>query len=92
VLLLRGYGGPVSLRLCFFLSIPASLGAACLVVRTTGGVPGVLPLSAAVALVTSAVVGYLTIDALMRFVERVPFWAVCVALGAVAVVGGVAVM
>jgi len=45
-----------------------------------------------VALVTSAVVGYLTIDALMRFVERVPFWAVCIVLGAVAVVGGVAVM
>jgi undecaprenyl-diphosphatase len=90
VLLLRGYEGPVSLRLSFLLSIPASLGAACLVVLTSGGVPGIAPATAAVALATSAVVGYLTIDALVRFVERVPFWAVCVVLGGLAVVGGVA--
>jgi undecaprenyl-diphosphatase len=45
-----------------------------------------------VASVSNAAVSYLTIDALMRFVERVPFWAVCIMLGAVAVVGGVAVV
>jgi hypothetical protein len=27
----------------------------------------------------------------MRFVERVPFWAVCVSLGTLAVVGGLLV-
>ncbi|WP_254840499.1 undecaprenyl-diphosphate phosphatase [Natronomonas marina] len=90
VLLLRGYEGPASLRLSFLLSIPASLGAALLVIFTSGGVPGIAPATAAVALATSAVVGYLTIDALVRFVERVPFWAVCVVLGGLAVVGGVA--
>lgn len=88
VLLLRGYEGPASLRLSFLLSIPASLGAAVLVVATGGGLPGISPAAAVVALATSAVVGFLTIDALMRFVRRVPFWAVCVALGSLAVVGG----
>lgn len=92
VMLLRGYEGPVSLRLSFLLSIPASLGAAILVVLSGGGLPGISPLAAVVALVSSALVGYLTIDALMRFVERVPFWQVCIALGALAVVGGLLVV
>ena len=91
VMLLRGYDGSVSLRLSFLLSIPASLGAAIFVIVSNGGLPELSPLAAAVALVSSALVGMLTIDALMRFVEHVPFWAVCVALGGLAVVGGVAV-
>jgi undecaprenyl-diphosphatase len=36
----------------------------------------------------AAVVGYLTIDALLRVVSRVAFWAVCLGLGGLAVVGG----
>ncbi len=92
VLLLRGYDGPAALRLSFLLSIPASLGAAVLVVVSGGGLPGLSPTVALVALATSAVVGYVTIDALMRLVERVPFWLVCVGLGGLAVVGGLAVL
>jgi undecaprenyl-diphosphatase len=38
--------------------------------------------------VAAAVVGYLTIDALLRVARSVPFWAVCVGLGALAVAGG----
>jgi len=91
VLLLRGYEGPASLRLSFLLAIPAGIGAAALVVVSGGGLPGISPLAAGVALASSAIVGYLTIDALMRFVERVPFWAVCVSLGMLAVVGGLLV-
>ena len=89
-LLLRGYEGPASLRLSFLLSIPASLGAAILVVVSGGGLPGISPTIALVALATSAVVGYLSIDALMRVVARVPFWLVCIGLGGLAVVGGLA--
>jgi undecaprenyl-diphosphatase len=87
-MLLRGYEGDVSLRLSFLLSIPASTGAAVLVLASNGGLPGISSLAAVVALTTSAVVGYLTIDALMRFVERVPFWAVCIGLGSLAILGG----
>ncbi|WP_066414419.1 undecaprenyl-diphosphate phosphatase [Halorubrum aethiopicum] len=87
-LLFRSYDPPSAFRLSFLLSIPASLGAAVLTLLDAGGLPGIDPTPAAVALGVSAVVGYATIDALMRVVERVPFWAVCFGLGALAIVGG----
>ncbi|WP_135853687.1 undecaprenyl-diphosphate phosphatase [Halorussus salinus] len=86
-LLFRGHDGSSSFRLSFLLSIPAALGAGVLVLLDTG-VPSVTPTEALLALGTAAVVGYLTIDALMRVVERVPFWGVCVGLGALAMLGG----
>lgn len=86
-LLLRGHEGEASLRLSFLLSIPAALAANALVV-VSDGVPAVSPLAAGIALAVSAVVGYLTVDALVRLVRRVPFWAVCVGFGGLAVVGG----
>lgn len=86
-LLLRGHDGPSSFRLSFVLSIPAALGGALLGV-VDEGLPALDPTTAAVALLTSAVVGYLTIDALMRLVERVSFWLICVGLGSLAVLGG----
>jgi undecaprenyl-diphosphatase len=88
-LLVRGHDGPSSFRLSFLLSIPAALGAGALVLADTG-VPAVAPVPAVLALGTAALVGYLTVDALMRVVARVPFWGVCVGLGALAVVGGAA--
>lgn len=87
-LLFRSYDPPAAFRLSFLLSIPASLGAAVLTLLDAGGLPGIDPTSAGVALGVSAIVGYVTIDALMRVVERVPFWAVCFGLGALAIVGG----
>ncbi|TKX62963.1 undecaprenyl-diphosphate phosphatase [Halorubrum sp. ASP1] len=87
-LLFRSYDPPSAFRLSFLLSIPASVGAAALTLTSAGGLPGIAPVPAAVALGVSAVVGYLTIDALMRVVERVPFATVCFALGALAIVGG----
>ncbi|MFB6206977.1 MAG: undecaprenyl-diphosphate phosphatase [Haloglomus sp.] len=87
-LLLRGFDPRVAFRFSFLLSIPAALGAGALVLLDTG-VPTVGALPAALALGTSAVVGYATIDGLLRLVRRVAFWLVCLALGALAVVGGV---
>ena len=89
-LLLRGHDGPSSFRLSFLLSIPAALGAGA-VTTLSDGIPAISPAMAGVALATSAVVGYLTIGALMRLVERVSFWLVCVGLGALAVLGGAGV-
>jgi len=90
-LLLRQYDPPAAFRLSFILSIPASLGAAAITMADAGGIPAIAPTTALVALGVSAVVGYLTIDALVRIVDRVPFWAVCIGLGALAVLGGGAV-
>jgi undecaprenyl-diphosphatase len=86
-LLLRGHEGVDALRLSFLLSIPAAAGAGVLVLADTG-LPGIDPTAALLALATSAVVGFLTVDALVRLVRRVAFWGVCVGFGALAVVGG----
>jgi undecaprenyl-diphosphatase len=90
-LLLRGYTGPAAFRLSFLLSIPAALGAGLLALLDTG-LPSVGPVAAAVALGTSAVVGYVTIDGLLRVVDQVAFWLVCVGLGGLAVIGGLLVV
>jgi len=86
--LFRSYDPPTAFRLSFLLSIPASLGAAALTLVGAGGLPGISPMAAGVALAVSGAIGYLTIDVLLRIVERVPFWAVCVALGGLAIIGG----
>ncbi len=88
VLLFRGHNGPSAFRLSFLLSIPAGLGAGVLIVLDTGGVPTTTGLEAVLALVTSAVVGYVVIDALMRIVHRVEFWVVCLVLGGLCIAGG----
>lgn len=89
-LLLRGHAGDSALRLSFLLSIPAALGANALVVLDAG-LPSLSPTEAVVALAVSAVVGYLTVDALVRLVRRVPFWTVCVGFGGLGVAGGLLV-
>lgn len=86
-LLLRGHEGVDSLRLSFLLSIPAALGAGVLVVLDDG-LAGVSPTAALTALAVSAVVGYLTVGALVALVRRVAFWAVCVGFGTLALIGG----
>ncbi|MXR50404.1 UDP-diphosphatase [Halovenus sp. WSH3] len=87
-LLFRSYEPPAAFNLSFLLSIPASVGAAVLTIADAGGLPGISPTAALLALGISAVVGYLTIDLLLRVVERIPFWLVCFVLGALAIVGG----
>ncbi|MHB9287860.1 undecaprenyl-diphosphate phosphatase [Halobacteriales archaeon Cl-PHB] len=86
-LLLRGHDGEESLRLSFVLSVPAAAGAGLLVFLDEG-IPAISPGVAVVAIAVSAVVGYLTVDALVRVVRRVAFWKVCVGFGALAVLGG----
>jgi len=80
--------GAAALRLSFLLSIPASLAAGALTVLRSGGLPGVTPLGALIALATAAVVGFATIHLLMRVVKQIPFWLVCFGLGGLAVGGG----
>lgn len=87
-LIFRSYEAPAAFRLSFLLSIPTGIGAGMLILVTEGGVPGVGLAPAVVALVTSAIVGYVTIGALMRIVEQIPFWLVCFGLGGLAIVGG----
>lgn len=90
-LLLRGYDGTSAFRYSFLLSIPAAIGGGLLAYLDTG-LGDVTPLAAGVALLAAFLVGYATIDALLRIVERVSFWAVCIGLGGLAIIGGVLVV
>lgn len=89
LLLLRGHDGETALRLSFLLSVPASVGAGALAIVDSG--LGDSPAAWGIALLVSAAVGYLTIGALMAVVRRVAFWAVCIGVGGVAVLGGILV-
>jgi undecaprenyl-diphosphatase len=90
-LLLRGYDGSSAFRYSFLLSIPAALGGALIAYLDTG-LGDVTTLEAGVALFAAFLVGYATIDTLLRVVERVSFWAVCIGLGVVAMLGGLLVI
>lgn len=87
-LIFRSYEAPAAFRLSFLLSIPTGIGAGILILVTEGGVPAVGIAPAIVAILTSAIVGYMTIGTLMQIVERVPFWFVCFGLGGLAIIGG----
>ena len=88
LLLMRGYPGETAFRLSFLLSIPAAIGGALIGVVESGGLPGISPLAAVAALLGSAVVGYATVGALMRVARRIAFWAICLVLGTLAIIGG----
>ena len=90
-LLLLGYDESSAFRFSFLLSIPAAVGASAVVYFRTG-IGDTTALQAVVALLASFLVGYATIDALLRVVERVAFWAVCLGLGVVTIVGGLLVV
>lgn len=90
-LLLRGYDGTSAFRYSFLLSIPAAVGGGLIAYLDTG-LGDVTPLAAGLSLLSAFLVGYATIGALLRVVERVSFWAVCVGLGALAILGGALVI
>ena len=90
-LLLRGYNGSDAFQFSFILSIPAAIGGGVLAAADSG-LQGFSPLGAGVAFLTAAVVGYLSIDVLLRLVNRISFAGVCFSLGSLAVFGGVLVI
>mgnify|MGYP002762527551 CR=1 FL=1 len=90
-LLLRGYNGTDAFQFSFVLSIPAAIGGG-LLAAADSGLQGLSPIGATAAFLTAAVVGYLSIDILLRLVDRISFGGVCLSLGALAVVGGLLVL
>lgn len=89
-LLLRGHDGPQAFRFSFLLAIPASIGGGLIGYLETGLQSSLL--AAGVALGAAAVAGYASIDALLRIVDELPFWAVCLGLGVLAIAGGLLVV
>jgi undecaprenyl-diphosphatase len=87
-LLLRKLREEHALKLSFIISVPAVIGAAVI-----EGLPGgVSAVSAAVVVATTFVVGYTTMDLLLRFARRVNFSAFCISLGVLAIVTTLLVM
>jgi len=77
-MLLRGLRSDEAFNVSFLMSIPASFAAGLGLMlidgfQVTAGAVG--------AVVVSAVVGYMTIGALIGFAEKTSFWKICVGLG-----------
>ncbi len=83
VLLFRQYRTEQALKLSFLLSIPVvlvavvGLGLMGEVNFSSGAISGIL---------SSALLGFLTIKGLMRFALKVPFWGFCIFLGILSLV------
>jgi len=77
-MLLRGLRSDEAFNVSFIMSIPASFAAGLGLIlidgfHVTAGAVG--------AVAVSAVVGYITIGAVIRFAQKTSFWKICVGLG-----------
>jgi undecaprenyl-diphosphatase len=80
-MLLRGLRSEEAFNLSFLMSIPASFAAGFGLILLDGFQ---VTVGALMAVVVSAVVGYISIGALIGFAERTSFWKICVGLGSLA--------
>lgn len=81
-LLLRKLNEEHTLKLSFLISVPAVLGAVIL----GGSVEGVALISAFIVVSTTFVVGYLTMDLLLRFARKTNFSTFCISLGMISII------
>lgn len=77
VLLMKGFKQDEALALSFIISVPAVLGAIVL----DHSITAIPWMTAAAMLIASLVVGYLTMDLLIRFAKMINFSGFCFALG-----------
>ena len=78
LLLIRGHQPQEALKTSFLLSIPLGIAAATGLALLGHHTPTPLSLVAALSALAS---GYLSIGFMLRLAGRLPFWAVCLALG-----------
>jgi undecaprenyl-diphosphatase len=79
ILLMLGIKQELALKISFLMSVPAVLGAVILFdIREVSAI-GIT--DAGIMIVTSLIVGYLTMSILLRFAERVNFAIFCISLG-----------
>jgi undecaprenyl-diphosphatase len=85
VLLIKGIRQEDALNISFIISVPAVLGAIVL-----NGWPGYVPWESALAMIGSSfLVGYLTMDLLLRFARNASFSIFCLVLGLVAIISAI---
>ena len=79
ILLMSGIKQELALKLSFLMSVPAVLGAVVLFeIRAVSAIP---ISDAAIMVLSSLIVGYITMSILLRFAERVNFAIFCISLG-----------
>ncbi len=83
-LLMCGIKQELALELSFLMSVPAVLGAVLVFeIRSASVAASAIPVtSAVIMMLSSLVVGYITMDILLRFAKRVNFAIFCITLGA----------
>ena len=79
VLLMCGIKQELALKLSFLMSVPAVLGA--IVLFDVGNVSTVTMSDAIIMVLSSLIMGYLTMSVLLRFAKRVNFAIFCISLG-----------
>ena len=86
ILLLSDFTGEEAFRTSFLMSIPASFSAAFGLMIIEGFR---LDVFSAFSAVIAAVIGYITIDALIRLAREVSFWKMCIGIGTLTVLAWV---
>ena len=82
ILLFRGFSGEASFKISFLMSIPASFGAAALIILFEGFN---ITLNSMISLITTFIVGIISINVLLKIVKKISFWKLCVILGVIIV-------
>lgn len=83
--LFRKYSSEDAIRFSFLMSIPAVL-AAEIGLALLGGLPPVGIEKISIGILFSFVFGVLTIHALIRAAQRIPFWIFCIVIGLIALI------
>ncbi len=79
ILLMSGIKQELALKLSFLMSVPAVLGA--IVLFEVREVSAIATSDAAIMVLSSFIVGYITMSILLRFAKRVNFAIFCISLG-----------
>jgi undecaprenyl-diphosphatase len=82
-LLLKGYSSKDALRLSFLMSIPAVI-AAEIGMALLEGLPNIGMTDSLVGIISSFIVGLISIHILLKVAEKIKFWVFCVVIGIVA--------
>jgi undecaprenyl-diphosphatase len=82
ILLLRNFTSEEAFRISFLMSIPVSFAAAFGIIILDGFTPDLLTI---ISVITAAIIGYISIDTLLKVSRKVNFWKICISLGVLAI-------
>jgi len=81
-LLFRNFKGEDAIRFSFLMSIPASFAAVFGMLLINNYT---ITIEAVISLLSTIIVGYFTIDLLIKVAEKISFWQICLVLGIISI-------